>query len=261
MRFLRIHLLLPILAFCMVFEAQEGTLPSSATNSKVFEVVSIKPNQSGLTGGAQVLPNGEHYIDTTLELLIRGAYGMYSESQVMGMPSWAKSDRYDVDARVDAATADSWKSLARTERWKQEQPMLQAMLADRCKLKVHLETKELPAYDLVVTKGGLRMRESSPGEESSEAVRKGSVKGQAISIKNLIHAIPSDGRLILDKTGLGDKKFDFDLKWEAGTPPIGTDAGPSIFTALEEQLGLKLISSKAPASVLVVDHVEKPSPN
>jgi len=261
MQFSRTYLVLSLLGFCVVFQAQEGTLLSSATNSKVFEVVSIKPNQSGLSGGAQVLPNGEHYIDTTLDLLIRGAYGIYNESQVMGMPSWSKSDRYDVEARVDAATADSWKSLSSKERWKQEQPMLQAMLAERCKLKVHLETKELPAYDLVVTKGGLRMKESASGEESSEAVRDGRVKGQAISIASLIHAIPSDGRLILDKTGLGDKTFDFDLKWEAGNQSVGSDAGPSLFTALEEQLGLKLVSSKAPGSVLVVDHIEKPSPN
>ena len=261
MRLSRIFLGLLLLGFCLVAEAQDDTLPNSSTNPKVFEIVSIKPNQSGSSGGAQVLPNGEHFIDTTLDLLIRGAYGIYNESQVVGMPSWAKEDRYDVEARVDAATADSWRSLPGKERWKQEQPMLQAMLADRCKLRVHFETKELPAYDLVIAKGGLRMKESSPGEEPSEAVRNGRVKGQAISITNLIHAIPSDGRLILDKTNLGDKSFDFDLKWTSEDRRSDSDSGPSLFTALEEQLGLKLVSSKAPGKVLVIDHMEKPSPN
>jgi uncharacterized protein (TIGR03435 family) len=118
---------------------------------KVFEVVSIKRNKSGTSGGMQGLPNGERYMNTTLDILVKDAYGSFSENQVIGMPSWAKSDRYDIEVRVDADTANEWKTLSNKERFKQEQPMLQTMLADRCKFK----TKELPVYDLVIAKGGL----------------------------------------------------------------------------------------------------------
>lgn len=200
-------------------------------------------------------------IDTTLDILIKGAYGIYNEGQVVGMPSWAKSDRYDIEARVDAVTADEWKTLSNKERWKQEQPMLQAMFTNRCKLKVHFETKELPVYDLTIAKGGLKMKESAADEKAMERMSNGNITARAIAIENFLHAIPADGRLIVDKTGLGEKKFDFDLKWTPDNRTVAPDSGPSLFTALEEQLGLKLVSSKASEKVLVIDHIEKPSSN
>lgn len=207
------------------------------------------------------MPNGERYMNTTLDILVKDAYGSFSEDQVVGMPSWAKSDRYDIEVRVDADIASEWKNLSKKERWKQEKALLQVMLADRCKLKVHFETKELPVYDLVIAKGGLKMKEATPGEGNTGRFGEGELIGHAMPIENLASALPSDGRLIVDKTGLGDKKFDFDLKWTPDNRIEAGDSGPSLFTALEEQLGLKLVSSKAPGSVLVVDHMESPSPN
>jgi uncharacterized protein (TIGR03435 family) len=200
-------------------------------------------------------------VNTTLDILVKDAYGTSSEDQVFGMPSWAKSDRYDVDVRVDADTANEWKTLSNKERFKQEQPMLQAMLADRCKLKVHLETKELPVYDLVIAKGGVKMKEAAPSEEYTGRFSVGEITGHAMPIEDLVRAIPSDGRSVLDKTGLEGKKFDFDLKWTRDNRIEAGDSGPSLFTALQEQLGLKLVSSKAPGAVLVVDLMERPSPN
>lgn len=139
--------------------------------------------------------------------------------------------------------------------------MFQAMLADRCKLKVHFETKELPAYDLVIAKGGLKMKESTPDEKSMERAGQGTVTGRAMGIETLVAILPKDGRLIVDKTGLGDRRFDFDLQWMPDNRHTDADSGPSVFTALEEQLGLKLMSSKAMGKILVIDHMEKPSPN
>lgn len=207
------------------------------------------------------MPNGERYVNTTLDILVKDAYGSFSENQVLGMPSWAKSDRYDIELRVDAATADEWKSMSDEERLKQEQPMLQKMLADRCKLKVHLETKTLPVYDLLVAKAGLKMKEAAPGEESVGRFSVGELTGRAMPIKSLIMALPSDGRNIVDKTSLGERKFDFDLKWTPENRMESGDSGPTLFTALEEQLGLKLVSSKASGKVLVIDRMERPSPN
>jgi uncharacterized protein (TIGR03435 family) len=103
------------------------------------------------------------------------------------------------------------ENLTNVERWKQEQPMLQSLLADRCKLKVHFETKELPVYDLVIARGGLKMNEATPDEKFMERATEGKLTGRAMPIDSLVVVLPADGRLIVDKTGLGEKRFDFDL--------------------------------------------------
>jgi uncharacterized protein (TIGR03435 family) len=244
-------------------------LPASANSGvrpRVYEIVSIKPSNPGTVGGSmRTLPDG--FWDTNIRLagLVRGAYDIVMQSQVVGMPSWAESEPYDVEAKVDAETAEAWKRLTTKQRWKQEQPMLQALLADRCQLKVHYETREMPVYDLVIAKRGLKMKEAPSDEGVTERMTVGgTLIAQAMSVEGLVYAFSgTDGRLIVDKTGLGERKFDFDLRWtpdeqRAANPD---DAGPSFFTALEEQLGLKLVPSKEPVQILVIDHMERPSPN
>lgn len=250
-----------VIASCLVCAAQLQMQSTSSVEQESFEVVSIKPNKFGTSGGTQTLPNGERYINATLDILVKDAYGSFSEDQVIGMPSWAKSDRYDIELRVGPGTANEWKSLSDEDRFKREQPMLQNMLADRCKLKVHLETKTLPVYDLLISKAGLKMKEAAPGEKSEGRFSVGEMTGRAMTVKSLLMALPSDGRTIVDKTGLEGRKFDFDLKWTPENRIESGDSGPSLFTAIEEQLGLKLVSSKAPDKVLVVDQMERPSPN
>lgn len=261
MRFSRMIVELLVIGVTVASASQDQAPASSSMGPRAFEVVSIKPNKTGTSGGIQTLPNGERYVNTTLDILVKGAYGSFSEDQVIGMPSWAKSDRYDIEVRVDADTVNEWKNLSNKERWKHEQALMQVMLADRCKLKVHFETKELPVYDLVIAKGGLKMKGAAPGEENTGSFSDGELTGRGMQIESLVMALPSDGHQIVDKTGLGDKKFDFDLKWIPDNRMEAGGSGPSLLTALEEQLGLKLVSSKAPGKVLVVDHMEKPSPN
>lgn len=111
---------------------------------------------------------------------------MINGDHVLGMPSWAKSDLYDIEAKADWETAQGWKNLSIKERWKQEQPMMQSMLAERCKLKVHFETKELPAYDLVIAKGGLKMKEAAPDERTMEQATGESLTVRAMSIEDLL---------------------------------------------------------------------------
>ncbi len=201
-----------------------------------------------------------------LKSLIYSAYGIIMDSQVKGLPEWTESEPYDIQARVDADTAAAWQKMMRKEREKQEQPMMQALLADRCQFKAHQETLELPVYDLVIAKGGLKMKESLPNEAGSERLSTdGAVAVHAMPVSTLEYAFSGSlGRMIVDKTGLGDKKFDFELKWTpddrlgANTAP---DEAPSLFTALEEQLGLKLVPGKGPVDVLVIDHMERPSAN
>jgi uncharacterized protein (TIGR03435 family) len=243
--------------------------PSSEDSSaaaRTYEVVSIKPDKSGNPGATmQRLPDGFRYTNFPVVSWVRGAYDIVMDSQIVGLPGWADSEPYDIEARVDAATAEAWSKLPYADRWKQEQPMLKALLTDRCKLKVHHETRDLPVYDLVIAKGGLKMKESPAGQVNGEAMGPGKMTVTSVTTDTLVYAFSGAvGRMIVDKTGLGDKKFDFELRWTtedrraADTSP---DAGPDLFTALEEQLGLKLVPSRGPVDVIVIDHIEKPSAN
>lgn len=267
MRLSRILVELLVIGFALGSASQDQAPVSSSAKPKVYEVATIKPSKPDTPGGTEDLPNGFRDTNIALDLLVEDAYDIINGNrivrvnQVLGMPSWAKSEPYDVEAKVDADTADSWKNLTTIQKWKQEQPMLQTLLADRCKLKVHFETKELPVYDLVIAKHGLKMKEATTDEEYMGHLSEGEFTVHAMAMQNLVVALPADGRLIVDKTGLGDRRFDFDLKWTPDDRRINGDSGPSLFTALEEQLGLKLVSSKAPGKVLVIDHMEKPSPN
>jgi uncharacterized protein (TIGR03435 family) len=108
------------------------------------------------------------------------------------------------------------------------------------------------------------MKEAAPDEGNSEGLGPGKMTVHAASLDSLVYAFSGQlGRVIVDKTGLGEKKFDFDLTWTPDNRRAADpgDAGPSLFTALEEQLGLKLAPSKGPVEVLVIDHIERPSAN
>ena len=139
---------------------------------------------------------------------------------------------------------------------------MQDLVADRLKFKAHTETRQLAAYDLVIAKGGVKMKESAPDGKAMLTVGRGKFEGAGFEVANLADNLTSNiGKTVVDKTGLAGKKFDFSLNYtpdeQQGTP----DAGPSLFTAIEEQLGLKLVASKAMVEVVVVDHIERPSEN
>ncbi len=131
--------------------------------------------------------------------------------------------------------------------------MLRTLLADRFKLASHSETKELPLYSLVVGKNGPRIQEVKDGIGSMSA-GKGRLSGRMPIVDFARYLSPILGRAVVDRTGLTGA-FDIKLEW---TP--GDDAsGPSIFTAVQEQLGLKLESAKGPVEILLIDHAEKPA--
>lgn len=243
-----------------------GAQVAVAGTAQSYEIVSIKPHKPGSdSGGMSFLPNGFAWRNVNMYSLVQGAYGIIMDSQVMGLPGWARSDSYDIVAITDAATVEKWKKLTPKERWVSEQPMMQSILADRCQFKAHQESKELPVYDLVIARGGLKMKEAPPGEVSNEEMTAaGRMTVQAMPVDTIVYAFTGSlGRIIVDRTGLKDEKFDFDLKWTPDNEPAddSTDAEPSLLTALQEQLGLKIVSSKGPVQVLVIDHMERPSPN
>lgn len=261
MRITRIVVGMFVVGFALSSAPQEQTPenPSAKANA-AYEVVSIKPSKPGTPGTSEILPNGFRDTDTTVDTVVRSAFGIFYDKQIIGIPVWTESESYDIEAKVDADTANRWQRLTSRERRKEEQPMMQALLIDRCKLKFHFVRKELPVYDLMIANGGSKMKEAPQHEVETAGMAGGdgvTLTAHALSIENLIPTLSgTDGRLVEDKTGLDGKRFDFTLHWSPGA-----GSGPSLFTALEEQLGLKLVPSKETVNVLEIDQMERPSPN
>jgi uncharacterized protein (TIGR03435 family) len=249
-----------------------GCLLAQSPTPLVFEAASVKPSPSGtrffsmnrLLGG-RLRASG-----ATLGDLLMQAYGLES-FQVTGGPEWLNSARYDVSATT---TAD-----AVTEN--QRRQMIQSLLTDRFKVVLHRETKELPIYALTLTKGGSKLMRADAGTCPDPPVLTNPCGGFRISNRSLmagkkvtVAQLAGElsfllGRSVVDQTGLAGI-FDIHLEWtpdpnlgrpvnDSEPPPSGD--GPTIFTAIQEQLGLKLESRKGPTEILVIDHAEKPSPN
>ncbi len=166
---------------------------------------------------------------------------------------------------MDEETAAALQKLPPKEQSEQRRLMLRALLADRFKLKVHQETKILPLYQLVIAKGGPKLKESHASKTTTNGIGRLTAQRMTMASLTRILTVVTD-RLVVDKTGL-TAEYDFDLRWtpddlqeSAGEIPEAV-SGPSIFTALKEQLGLKLQPAKGPVDILVIDHIERPSEN
>jgi uncharacterized protein (TIGR03435 family) len=270
---------------------QGGAPPSAAPTTTdvavpAFDVVSIKQDKSD-SHMIRVRTNSDGYSATniSLKMLLQTAYGI-RQDLISGVPGWADSARYDIDAKVAGSDVDALKKLSPEQR----RAMLKPVLEERFKLKVHTETKELPVYELVVAKGGSKLKEATPGDTYANGIKgpdgtghagmmrvgRGELTGQALPIASLVNMLAQQlQRTVIDKTGLTGN-YDFGLQWteensdpmfkgpDGGPPrtePAPDASGPSIFTALQEQLGLKLQSTKGPVETLVVDSVAMPSEN
>ena len=192
-----------------------------------------------------------------VKMLIENAYGV-QDYQVLGGPSWLSSDRWTIEAKTEGPTT-----------FTQKMQLLQPLLEDRFQLKLHRETRKLPEYRLVVAKSGPKLRQVRDGDAGSVRVGRGRIEGHQIPIARLAFFLQAElGRPVLEATGLKGN-YDFKLEWvpdesqpnSGGEAPPPDAAGPSIFAAIQEQLGLKLQAIKGPVEVLVIDHVEKPSEN
>ena len=237
--------------------------PPSPSPEPAFDVASIKPNRSGESGSGSTTRKGG-YLGTNVSLhqLVTEAYGL-RPFQVTGGPGWIKLDRFDINARApEGATG----RLA---------PMLRTLLADRFKLRVHTETKEQQVYALVLARPDRRLGPkltastqecgagAACGMNMNTSGTTGILKGVAQPLSRLATALSGYGvdGLVFDRTGLTGN-FDIELQW---TPEnlraISAGEGPSLFTALQEQLGLKLESARGPVEYLVIDSAELPTPD
>jgi uncharacterized protein (TIGR03435 family) len=233
---------------------------SSPTQAFSFDAVTIKPDDAG-RGHLRLTPDSFSMGGMPAWILIRTAYGVLLENQVEGLPGWAKSENIAVEAKIDPETTAALNKLPAAERWKQMQLMLQVMLADRFALKAHRDSRDLPIYVLTVAKSGLKMNKTSAdGLGGNAKYNTDKITAHGTSVEALAANLSfTVGGEIVNKTGL-DGGYDFTLDFA----PDGADASdtrPSIFTALEEQLGLKLEPARGPVDVIVVDHIERPTAN
>jgi uncharacterized protein (TIGR03435 family) len=244
--------------------------PMAADAHPSFEVATIKPSKPDDPRKAFIV-QGRRFkiINQPLTAILSFSYNVQAK-QIIGLPPWADTDKYDIDAEPDGEGAPSDK------QWKN---MLQKLVAERFKLTFHQEKKELSVYVLSVAKTGPKLTKSEGDPNGLPGLFfRGKLGDLGVRNANmgdftgLMQEAVLD-RPVLDQTGITGR-YDFTLVWTpddsqfagmgAKIPPAPADDGkapPNLYTAIQEQIGLKLEASKAPADVMVVDHVEKPSEN
>jgi len=258
-----------------------GWLAAQAQPAKPsFEVASIKrmeANDSREPGVQPTQPGGQfRAVGLTLRQFLRVAYGnpaALRKNQVVGGPSWVDTDRFEIVAKVPASLPDPSHQVLM---------MLRRLLEERFELSIHMETRQVPAFELVLAKRDVqpnpRFRRTTvacvPMMEARSALDTqrlcgfrrlgpGMLSGTGITmalLAGVLSQLPDVDRLVLDRTGLVDG-FDVNLEYQPMSDGSGSGDHPSLFTALQEQLGLKLESTRGPIEVLVVDHVEPPTLN
>ncbi len=245
----------------------------------VYDVASIKPHKSDDNSSSWGSHDGSYSAaNVSLKLLLSAAYGI-REGLISGLPKWAEDARFDVQAKMVDPDPVVVKNLTKEQR----EGMLAALLADRFHARAHRATKELPVYEMTVAKDGPKFKVNSqqgPGSGPNKGLVPGSwrtsmngpshmeLDADAMPMASLAELLSAQlNRTVIDKTNLTGK-YDLVLKWtpqdaamtapDSGSP---ADPGPSIFSAMTEQLGLRLEPAKGPVVTLVVDHVETPSEN
>jgi uncharacterized protein (TIGR03435 family) len=224
-----------------------------------WEVATVKPSDPN-ANNASFDVRGRHVIigNQPVEIMLLMAYGV-QKSQIVGAPDWVKTERFDVDG---VPNVDGEPDL------QQFQSLVRKLLVERFGLRLHHEEREMPVFALTTMKGGPKM-DASKGDPNGHANNEGT-SGNGRQIRKFTNTSMSDlalmlliyvDRPVVDQTALKGR-YDFRLLWTADeTHEAAADAPPGLFTAIQEQIGLKLEPVKAPADVLVVDSVERPSAN
>jgi bla regulator protein BlaR1 len=264
-----------------VLSARPLDIQSSTDAGKlVFAVASITPTADARFYPVTINPDGRFvWKSVNLSRLIQTAYQTQGFQRIDGMPSWVRSDRFDVEGKAEGNPTEE-------QMWS----MVRSLIADRFKLSTHLETRELPVYALVIARSdgrlGARIRPSAcvaedkvsfpPGPMDPSrpliplpcgGVRsmtlKGTIQARFATMAKLAGALGMlVGRPVQDRTGLAER-FDLEVEWtpsREAPAPAAPGAGPAMFAAIEEQLGLRLDEQTGPVRVLVIDHVERPAP-
>jgi uncharacterized protein (TIGR03435 family) len=238
----------------------------------LFEVSTIKPSRPDAPGSSILVGRGGTNLftttNTTLSDLIIFAYGVHGR-QVIGGPSWMESEKYDLTGKPDQPGIPNVTQL---------RTMVQKLLEERFELTFHREKKELSVYAITLAKSGSKLAKSDPDAGSLPGFGgrgPGNIGVQNSTMAEFAGFLQSRilERPVVDQTGLPDR-YNFTLKWTPDTaqlaqagpnapapPPLAADAPPDLFAAFQQQLGLKLESTRAPVEVMVIDKVQKPTEN
>lgn len=226
-------------------------LGQPAIPTPTFDAASVKPSDPAARGSGIFGSQGEFTAKKrTLNDLIMFAYDIRG-FQRTGGPAWLDTDTYDITAKPGGTTTRA---------------MLQTLLAERYKLTIHRETRTLPVYHLVIAKYGHKLGQPTAGKNFS--ISNGTFKNVDLALLAKYLSSQVD-HVVIDKTGITGS-YDFTLQWAPEPPTMPSDAQPAretspdnppIFTALQEQLGLKLEPSKGPVEIIVIDHAQKPTAN
>jgi uncharacterized protein (TIGR03435 family) len=251
--------------------AGAGLVPCATGTRATFDVSTVKASQT--SSGTSLMRSRADGVTAngSLRRLTQAAYGL-QDFQVTGGPDWVNTATWDITARIDPPDVAPSRADAAYLPWNERRlQRMQSLLAERFDLKCHMTTKEMPVYDLVLAKGGSKLKETTADESKRGSTnvegqgRKSQATFTGVTTKSLAAILSSEaGRMVLDKTGLTGS-YDFTLTWTKDDQTTAADAdaasGPTLFTAVQEQLGLKLESSKGPIEVLVIDSAEKPGEN
>ena len=284
-------LLMAMLCLPRPASAQVAGLPPDLSSPDVdpnykptlaFDIATIRPAEREgrrLSVGVDSPPHASHFQanSVTLRILIQIAYG-FGPIQVVGGPDWLDSGYYKVEAKSDHSVDEQLAKLTDAEARLEKIHMLQSLLTDRMHLKAHWETREGRAYDLILAKGGAKLHPTPvpAGTDGQPATVAGAL-GPAVSASGSRHGIEMQCRRfnmhaltmllasqlhmpVIDKTGL-DGTYDFTLQYAHEYDASDPEAFPSLSTAVQEQLGLKLDSSRGAVDTLVIDHVDPPTEN
>ncbi len=251
--------------------AQQAAAVTSAANLSSFEVATIKPSNPDDSNHRWERLPGRFVIENySLQQMIRVAFGLTSDLQVVGGPKWVDYRAFDIEAKVDDAEVTRMRAMTDDQRDIEWNHLLQSLLTERFGLKIHVGEQELPVYALVVAKSGAKLTKSPVGEvahgipvRSSPRLATTVMTATRASMgefaDHLSRMPESDNRLVVDRTGL-DGQYDFELKWtrDYGSGIPENALYPGLFTALQEQLGLELKPDKAPVKVVIVDAATEP---
>jgi uncharacterized protein (TIGR03435 family) len=266
MRLLKLTILIGSAALLQLDStAQASAVASQTPLQSTFEIVSIHPmRQDDMRPEHIDNPSRRGYVravNVNLKSLMEIAYDI-PDLRMFGGPPWLTSARFSLEAKADPSVDEQLAALPNEEAKQAKRKMIVALLVASFKLAVHAETREMPVYAMVIGKGGPKLAGPRRGDDAQPAgdqlidIRPGSDSLQILAYELSWRV----GRPVLDRTGLQDKQA-LTLRWRGDEGESVDSNAPSLFTAIQEQLGLKLDPTKGSVPVLLIDHAEKPTEN
>ena len=244
--------------------------PRTSNTPSSLQSASVKLNRSGGPYFVQFPAGRFSATGVTTELLIELAYDVMG-FQLSGAPSWVSSERYDIDAKIEDLSDES--PISPEQRELQRRAVIQTLLAEKFKLKVSHEAKDLPVYALVVAKNGPKLTQAKTQRAPMMNLRTGRLTMTGAPLSKLARQLSRQlGRPVIDRTGY-EGNYDLTLTWQPGTQamksneseapqtPTRYSSEPPIFAAIQEQLGLTLEAQRAAVAIIAIEHIEKPSEN